>query len=151
MPEAEVKFYEPGDAEELVSMWRESFEYGVGIKDPNPITEQLAYFLEQVVPSNTVRVVKQKGLIVAFMASKPASVSQLYVRVENIGQGIGTTLLRLAKAESEGSLWLYTFAQNRNARRFYERSGFVELERESENMYKLEAIKYGWERKAGEA
>ena len=43
------------------------------------------------------------------------------------------------------------FAQNTNARRFYERQGFVEVERESENMWKLEAIKYKWVRQKSAA
>ncbi|MBC7938977.1 MAG: GNAT family N-acetyltransferase [Chitinophagaceae bacterium] len=141
---AHILSYEPTDAVELVRMWRESFEHGVGITDPNPIEGQLAYFLNDVVPSTTTRVVKQDKVIVAFLASTPDSVTQLYVRVQNIGQGIGRRLMALAKAESRGSLWLYTFAQNSHARRFYEHQGFVEVERESANTYQLEAIKYGW-------
>lgn len=132
-------------------MWRASFEHGVGIKDENPIEDQRRFLLHEVVPRNTVRVVKDQGLVVGFMASTPASIAQLYVRVEYIGQGIGTRLLTLAKAESRGSLWLYTFARNLNARRFYEHHGFTEAGRESANMYKLEAIKYVWSRGAGEA
>jgi ribosomal protein S18 acetylase RimI-like enzyme len=146
----QVSAYEPTDAAELVAMWRASFEHGVGIKDPNPIEDQLAFFLNEVVPQNIVHVVKHEGAIVAFMASVPESVSHLYVRVQNIGQGLGTRLLNLAKSGSAGSLWLYTFAQNVHARRFYERHGFSEVERESENMYKLEAIKYKWLRSPSE-
>jgi ribosomal protein S18 acetylase RimI-like enzyme len=88
--------------------------------------------------------------IVVFMASTPQSVVQLFVRVGEHGRGIGTRLLELAKAESQGSLWLYTFARNVAACRFYERHGFRETERErpAENMYRLEAIKYVWERAA---
>ena len=147
----QVAAYEPADAPELVNMWRASFEFGVGITDPNPIQDQLNFFLNEVVPQSEVTVVKDEGVIVGFLASLPESVCHLYVRVQNIGQGIGSHLLGLAKAKSAGSLWLYTFAQNTNARRFYERHGFTEVERESENMYKLEAIKYKWQRSASEA
>ena len=141
-----IRPFEPHQAQELVALWRASFEHGVGIRDDHPIEEQLAYFVEQVLPHNFVRVVIDGSELVAFMATTPESVSQLYVRIANIGQGIGGRLLALAKAESTGSLWLYTFAQNHNARRFYERKGFREVERESQNMYKLEAIKYVWRR-----
>ena len=136
--------YEPNDARELVALWRASFEHGVGITDHHPLEDQLKVFLEQVVPNNRVRVAKTRAIAVGFIASRPDSVSHLYVRVQNIGQGIGALLLNLAKAESSGSLWLYTFAQNQNARQFYEKHGFKEMERESENMWKLEAIKYLW-------
>jgi putative acetyltransferase len=132
-------------------MWRASFEHGIGIIEPNTINSHIHFLLHEVVPHNKVRVVKQGGTIVGFMATQPDTVSQLYVRVQSIGQGIGSHLLGFAKAESAGSLCLYTFAQNSNARRFYEHHGFRELERESENMYKLEAIKYRWQRRPREA
>ncbi len=142
----ELVAYDPSDAVELVAMWRASFEHGMGIRDPNPIEGQLAFFLTEVVPQNRVRVVKHGGRVVAFSASTPESVTQLFVQVQHIGQGIGSWLIGLAKSDSSGSLWLYTFTQNHNARRFYGHHGFEEVERESENMYKLEAIKYVWAR-----
>lgn len=141
--------YRPPDARAIVEMWRASFEHGVGIVDHHPIEDQLAYFLEGVVPGNRVRVARTGDEIVAFMGTTPESVSQLYVRVSRIGQGIGTRLLDIAKAESIGRLWLYTFARNAAARRFYEHHGFRETERESENMWKIEAIRYEWVREAG--
>jgi GNAT superfamily N-acetyltransferase len=141
-----VQAYDPSLAHGVVALWRASFEYGVGIIDDHPIDEQYAHFVEQVVPNNTVKVAVDCGAIVGFIASTSESVAHLYVRVQNVRQGIGSHLLNLAKDESSGSLWLYTFAQNRNARRFYERHGFIEGEHESENMWKLEAIKYHWAR-----
>ncbi|MBL8339904.1 MAG: GNAT family N-acetyltransferase [Rubrivivax sp.] len=82
------------------------------------------------------------------MATTPHTVAQLYVGVGEIGQGIGARLLALAKAESAGSLHLYAFARNVAACRFYERHGFREVERQSpsENMYRLQAIRYLWQR-----
>jgi putative acetyltransferase len=147
----QIAEYETKYARELVEMWRASFERGVGVTDPHPIEDQLNFFFRQVVPNNKVRVVLEESAIVAFMASTPESVSHLYVSVQSIGQGIGSELLGLAKAESCGSLWLHTFTQNQNARRFYESHGFTEVERESENMWKLESIKYQWRRNAGAA
>jgi GNAT superfamily N-acetyltransferase len=146
-----IQAYEASQARSVVELWRESFEYGVGIKDHHPIEEQHAHFVEQVVPTNTVRVALDGPSLVALMASRSDSISHLYVCVARLGQGIGSRLVQLAKTESAGSLWLYTFAQNKNARRFYEYQGFVELERESENMWKLEAIKYVWYRGASAA
>jgi ribosomal protein S18 acetylase RimI-like enzyme len=147
----QIAEYDAKHAGELVEMWRASFECGVGVTDPHPIDDQLNFFLREVVPNNKVRVVLKESAIVAFMASTPESVSHLYVSVQSIGKGIGSQLLGLAKAESCGSLWLHTFTQNQNARHFYESHGFTEVERESENMWKLESIKYQWRRNAGAA
>jgi len=139
-----VEDFDPAEADPLVKMWRESFEFGVGITDTHPIEDQIRFLVEKLVPHNTLHVVKERERIVGFSASTPESISALYVRVEHIGQGIGTYLLDLAKVESTGSLWLYTFARNARARRFYERHGFVEGEHGFENMWGLEDVKYRW-------
>ena len=141
----QISDYSPHQSWAVVRLCRASFEHGVGIKDHHPIEDQHAHFVEQIVPNTRVRVVLSGNDVVAFMASTHDSISQLYVDVNHIRQGIGSELIGMAKAESSGSLWLYTFAQNTNARRFYEHHGFVETERESENMWKLEAIRYCWQ------
>lgn len=140
--------YAPADADELVRMWHASFEHGVGITDPHPVESRQAYLLREVVPGYTLHVARREGVIVGFMASTPETVAHLYVRVGCLGQGIGSRLLGLAKQASGGSLWLYAFSRNENACRFYQRHGFREVERESANMYKMEAIKYAWQRQA---
>ena len=68
------------------------------------------------------------------------------VRVEYIGQGIGSRLLDLAKHDSGGGLWLYTFARNTNARRFYERHGFVAVAHGFEPTWQMDDVKYRWDR-----
>ena len=143
-----IRDYRSDDARVVVQLWRTSFEHGVGVKDHHPLQDQLDHFLTDVVPHNDVRVACEDAMIIGFIAFTSESIGHLYVEVQCIGRGIGTSLLALAKEESSGSLWLYTFARNTNARRFYERHGFSEIERESENMWKLEAIKYRWVRGA---
>ena len=142
----DIAGFDPREAMALVGMWRESFEFGVGITDPHPIEEQVAFLLERLAPANTMRVAVIEGRIVGFSATTPESVAALYVRVGHIGQGIGSTLLRLAKEDSVGSLWLYTFARNARARRFYERHGFVAVAHGFEPEWQLEDVRYEWTR-----
>jgi GNAT superfamily N-acetyltransferase len=127
-------------------MRRASFEHGVGVKDPHPLEERIDFLISKVVPFNTVRVARKAGDVVAFMASNSESVSQLFVRVESIGQGIGTRLLRLARAESSGGLRLFTFARNLRARGFCEHHGFAAIAHGFEPMWQLEDVKYQWVR-----
>jgi len=141
-----VEDFRAQDTDALVRMWRESFEHGVGIIDPNPFEAQVEYLRSEVLPVNRVRVAKEGAQIVGFLASNSESVAQLHVRVQRIGQGIGTRLLRLAQAESSGSLWLYTFARNARACRFYERRGFVAVAYGFEPTWKLDDVKYHWVR-----
>lgn len=138
--------FDPGDTEALVRMWRESFEFGVGVVDPHPIEAQAAYLLSTVVPQNRVRVAWSNDGLVAFMASTAESITLLHVKVSHIGRGIGTQLLRLAQAESSGSLWLFTFQQNERACRFYEHHGFRAVARGFEPTWQLEDVKYVWAR-----
>lgn len=143
-PTTELVPYSPDRLAELLPMWRESFEFGVGIVDPHPLAEQQAYFLAEVLPKHEVRLALRHGAVVGFAAASAESVAQLYVRVGCHRQGIGAQLLAWAQAQSGGSLWLYTFARNANARRFYERNGFVAVEHGFEPMWQLEDVRYRW-------
>ena len=138
-----VEFH-AGQADELVRMWRASFEQAVGVTDPHPLQEQRAYLLNVVVPRNAVRVAFNAGEIVGFVAASKASVAQLYVRIGFQRRGLGTRLLDWAKSRSDGSLWLYTFARNTGACAFYERSGFHVAARGFEPEWQLEDVRYEW-------
>ena len=136
--------FRPDRLNELVFMWRASFEAGSDVTDLPPISEQQNYLLTEVVPNNQVRLAILDGEIVGFVAASRTSVEQLYVRVGFQHIGIGTKLLRWAKSQSAGCLSLFTFATNNAARLFYERHGFVEVERGFESMWQLETVKYTW-------
>ena len=131
-------------AEDLVRMWRASFEYGVGVADPHPLADQLEYLFSEIQPKNAIRVAILENVVVGFVAANRESLSQLYVRVGFHGKGIGTRLLNWAKGQSDGSLWLYTFARNRCACGFYEKNGFIAVAQGFEPMWGLEDIRFEW-------
>lgn len=141
-----IAAFEPRDTDTLVRLWRASFEHGVGIIDPHPIDGQVAYFEREVRPRHAVRVAWRADEMVGFVASNDESVSALYVRVDCIGQGIGPQLLKLAQDASAGRLWLYTFARNARARRFYARHGFVDVKHGFEPFWQLEDVRFEWVR-----
>ena len=142
--ELQLEDYVPDDLDLLIPLWRASFEQGVGIVDPHPLAEQRAYFLAEVRPGHRVRVARWQGRLAGFCAATPQRVAQLYVAVDRQGLGIGRALLEEAKVGSVGRLDLYTFARNRGARAFYERQGFVEVERGFEPHWQLEDLRYEW-------
>ena len=70
----------------------------------------------------------------------------LYVVPERAGQGIGTALLELVKAQRPTGFCLWVFEMNTPARGFYGRRGLVELERTDgqANEEKQPDIKMAW-------
>jgi ribosomal protein S18 acetylase RimI-like enzyme len=138
--------FRPEFTDELVPMWRESFEDGVGIVDPNPIEEQKQFFVDEILPNDDVQVALQGDRIVGFVAASRESVSCLYVRVGMQRQGLGTRMLDWAKDQSNGSLWLYTFAQNARACAFYQRSGFLDVAHGFEEQWQLADVRFEWTR-----
>ena len=138
--------YRPEHADALVALWRASFQHGVGVAVPNSVQEHRRYLEERLLPEATLHVALRDGAVAGFIASTPAAVLQLYVHVDHLGQGIGTRLLDLAKARSDGTLWLYTFASNTRAQRFYEHHGFDIVARGFEPELQQDDIRYEWAR-----
>ena len=136
--------YEEAYLDRLVRLWREAFEFGVGVTDPHPLAEQRDYFVSTVLPAHRVTLALLEERLVGFVAASPESVGQLHVQVGLHRQGIGSRLLDLAKERSSGSLWLYAFARNGRACRFYEKHGFVVVARGFEPTWQLEDVKYHW-------
>ena len=130
--------------DELVRLWRESFEFGVGVVDPHPIEDQREHFTTSVVPNNAVRMALLNDELVGFIAATKESITHLYVRVRHHHFGIGTKLLAWAKAQSSGKLWLFAFARNSVARAFYEKHGFKIIARGFEPTWQLDDVKYEW-------
>jgi ribosomal protein S18 acetylase RimI-like enzyme len=145
----EIAAYRPEFREPLVALWRDSFTLGVGAPVPNSVEDHLRFFDEHMLAETRVHVALRDDTLVGFGAFTPESVVQLYVHVDHLHQGIGTHLLALAKENSGGKLWLYTFATNANAQRFYERHGFDVVERGFEPVMQLADLRYEWKRSAG--
>ncbi len=140
--------YSEQRALELVKMWRASFEGGVGVVDPHPLDEQLAFLQREVVPQNNLLLALDgaEGPVAAFIAFSNEKVDQLYVHTEYQGRGIGKALLDVAKTRSPGRLHLFTFACNTLARRFYEKNGFREIGQGFESHWQLADVEYAWVR-----
>lgn len=109
-------------------------------------SEDLWWVRNVLLPEHDVRVVRDAGGLVAVLATSPGWLDQLYVAPSAQGAGIGRTLLADAMARSGGVLELWAFQRNARARAFYERAGFVEVERTdgSTNEEREPDIRYRW-------
>ena len=84
--------------------------------------------------------------VVALMLLEDDWVEQLYVDPGWTGRGIGTRLVEVAKSVRPGGLQLWTFQSNHRAHRFYERHGFVAVERTDgrNNQEQAPDVRYAW-------
>jgi GNAT superfamily N-acetyltransferase len=87
--------------------------------------EDRDYFQAHILKGNNVWVVENCNIPIAFMAMNNDFVDHLYVHPDYWRRGIGNLLLRFAREQSPGHVWLYTLQVNVIARGFYEKNGFV--------------------------
>lgn len=131
--------------EDALWIWRRGVEGIVEVVDPDPSISGLKNWVEaEILPSHKLRVAKISNRVVGVLASNADSISALYIRPEHRNTGVGSALLEVAKMESGGSLWLFAFAKNQIARRFYAKHGFVEVAFGYESHWQLDDVKLNW-------
>jgi GNAT superfamily N-acetyltransferase len=108
------------------------------------------YWREELVPKVEVWLAEDAGEVIAVMALDGEWLDQLYVAPGRTGAGIGTALLDLAKERQPTTLRLWAFQSNAGARRFYERHGFVEVDRtDGDNEEHAPDVLYAWSPTSG--
>ena len=99
------------------------------LRVPHTLDEDRAWAAGVLLPGHDVTVAEDGGEIVGVCATSPGSLDHLYVATACQGRGIGRELLARAQQQEPAGLQLWAFARNAPARRFYERAGFVLVER----------------------
>jgi GNAT superfamily N-acetyltransferase len=108
--------------------------------------EQVRDWLEGVVRQGREVWVAGCPAIVAFMLLVEGWIEQLYVDPSWTGRTIGSRLLEVAKGRSPEGLQLWAFQSNHRALSFYERHGFVAVERTdgTRNQERAPDVRYEW-------
>ncbi len=97
-----------------------------------------------------VIVAQERGIIIGMMSLTKNNgigwITQLYIHPEAVGHGIGTLMIKKAKAILGSPIHLYTFQENIRASRFYERHGFhaINFDDGSGNEENCPAVLYEW-------
>jgi len=126
----EIRAASSADAGPIADVWLRSFgEAFPGIHRPHSDDEVRAWIRSELVPVHETWVATADGRVVALMALTIDELAQLYVDPDWQGQGIGDALVTLAKRRRPNGLRLFAFQRNRRAIGFYERRGFVEVDR----------------------
>jgi len=131
-PEQVVRRGVPADAEAVATLLRRVREQNTGSIPPDvhSFAAMLTWVRDTVLLHCDVWVADTGGEIVGVLVlRRPDWLEHLYLDAAATGAGLGSRLVDLAKAELGGQVQLWTFTSNIGAQRFYERHGFVAVER----------------------
>ena len=164
--EAEVRRATAADAEMVADVWLRSFAGALPtVRRAHSDDEVRSWIRDVVVPSRETWVATVDGAVRAMMVLDAAGdsaesdggggsgvgeIDQLYVDPSAQGYGLGSRLVDVAKRRYLVGLGLWTFQINATAQRFYERHGFLAVDRTdgSGNEEREPDIRYRW--RAGE-
>ncbi|WP_330236659.1 GNAT family N-acetyltransferase [Streptomyces sp. NBC_00566] len=138
----------PADARATADVWLRSFAAALPtVVRPRSDDEVRAYIRDVVIPLRETWVAEaEDGRIVGMMVLDGPLLSQLYLDPARRGRGLGDRFVALAKERVPAGLTLWTFQVNEPAHRFYERHGFVAVERTdgSGNEEREPDVRYVW-------
>ena len=118
------------DASAVADVWLRSFTAALPSVHRAHTDQQVrAWFRDTVLPTHEVWVATVEDSVVGMMVLHGGELSQLYLDPLWRGRGIGDRLVEVAKKRCPAGLALWTFQVNSPAQRFYERHGFVAVER----------------------
>jgi GNAT superfamily N-acetyltransferase len=126
-----IRPLEPWDTDEAAGVWWAA-RHADGSQLPPAIHTEAnvrAWFANVLLPDGQSWVAVDDDRIVAVLTLDGDDLDQLYVEPSVAGQGIGSTLVDLAKDLRPGGLALWTFQTNTRAQAFYTRHGFTEVRR----------------------
>ncbi|MEV4506033.1 GNAT family N-acetyltransferase [Streptomyces klenkii] len=139
-----------GDADALgaADVWLRSFTAALpSVRCAHDATAVRHWFSHVLVPQYETWVsVTGNSAVVGLMVLNDTELKQLYLDPAWRGRGLGDRFMALAKQRQPDGLSLWTFQVNRSARRFYERHGFVEIERTDgqRNDEREPDVRYAW-------
>lgn len=120
----------PDDAPAIAEVWLRSFDAALPtVRRAHGDDDVRRWIRDVVVPGGDTWVAEEGPVVVGVCALSPGWIDQLYLDPAFRGRGIGDLFVDLAKERHPGGLQLWTFQVNGPARRFYERHGFVVVER----------------------
>ena len=95
-------------------------------------------------------VAENDGFVIGFCSRQRSNnnISALYVKPEWRNEGVGKYLLDLAK-ENCNQIIVWAFELNHDARKFYQREGLVEINREIDEDLNIIDIDHQWNRSQG--
>jgi GNAT superfamily N-acetyltransferase len=137
----------PDDGAAVAEVWLRSFDAALPtVRRAHPDDEVRRWVHEQLVVRADTWVAEAGDAVVGVLALSDGWIDQLYLEPDARGRGIGDRFVALAQQRHPTGLQLWTFQVNGPAQRFYERHGFVAVERTdgSGNEEREPDVRYAW-------
>ena len=118
------------DAAAIADVWLRSFDSALPtVRRAHSDDEVRGWIRDVVVPDHDTWVAEVDGAVVGVLVLSDGWIDQLYLAPDWRGRGIGDRFVAFAQQRQPAGLQLWTFQVNEPACRFYERHGFVAVER----------------------
>lgn len=122
----DLRPYTDTDIDNVVALWYRSWSYAFPtLIHPQPFDQWKSRFQNDYSKQDSTWVATTQERVVGFVVVRDYIIAQIFVEVEMQGSGVGTALLLHAKTVYPSGLRLTTLLQNEQARRFYEKHGFI--------------------------
>ncbi|MFF3412729.1 GNAT family N-acetyltransferase [Streptomyces sp. NPDC002742] len=131
----------------MADVWLRSFTTALPtVRRAHGDDEVRDWFSCVVVPRYETWVAVAEGSVVGLLVLDGEELEQLYLDPSWRGRGVGDRFVDLAKQQRPDGLGLWTFQVNGPAQRFYERHGFVAVERTDglRNEEREPDVRYVW-------
>ena len=135
------------DGAAVAEVWLRSFAAALPtVRLAHTADEVRRWVRDELVVRADTWVAETGGAVVGVLALSPGWIDTLYLDPDARGRGIGDAFVALAQERQPQGLQLWTFQVNGPAQRFYERHGFVEVERTdgSGNQEREPDVRYRW-------
>ncbi|HEY9367614.1 GNAT family N-acetyltransferase [Streptomyces sp.] len=135
------------DATAIADVWLRSFAAALPtVRRAHDDDAVRDWFSFVVVPQYETWVAVAEGGVVGLLVLDGGDLEQLYLDPSWRGRGLGDRFMDLAKRQRPDGLELWTFQVNGAAQRFYERHGFVAVERTDglRNEEREPDVRYVW-------
>lgn len=136
------------DARAAADVWLRSFAAALPtVRCAHEEADVRDWFARVLVPRYETWVAVTGGNVVGLMVLNGQELKQLYLNPTWRGRGIGDRFMNLAKERQPDRLTLWTFQVNTSAHRFYERHGFIAVERTdgARNDEREPDVRYIWQ------
>jgi len=121
-----IRNYRETDLEEMVKIWYEASVHAHSFVPASFWALNKSAMKQKYLPLAENLVFEKEGKVAGFISLAGEKVCALFVAPEMQGEGAGRTLLEHAKT-LKVKLSLKVYKENRNALRFYNKCGFVEV------------------------